>query len=159
LFPISSGLDITKVFNACERLNILSIETIESINQKINTFNLEKFMRNWYFDYVLSEAIIQKLNENITGETIKHAITAVVLYKLCAPFRYLLTLGTTKLVINLFKKRGIMPVRPPPGSSLKDLYTEQKLSIRRGIKKQRERSRIFFKRNSFSELNKRRKFK
>jgi hypothetical protein len=116
-------------------------------------------MRNWYFDTVLPESIIQKLNENITGDTIKHAITAVVLYKLCAPFRYLLTLGTTKLVINLFKKRGIMPVSPPPGSSIKDLYAEQKLSIRRGIKKQRERSRIFFKRNSFSELNKRRKLK
>ncbi len=116
-------------------------------------------MRNWYFDYVLPESIIQKLNENITGETIKYAITAVVLYKLCAPLRYVTTLGTTKLVINLFKKRGIMPASPPPGSTIKDLYAEQKMVIRRGIKKQGEKSRTFFKRNSFSELNKRRKLK
>ena len=103
--------------------------------------------------------MLKKMGELITGDTLKHAITAVMLYKIFTPLRYLVTLGSTKLIITLFKKRGIMPVHPPPGSSLKDLYAEQKMVIRRRIKIQNEKSRKFFKRNTFSELNKRRKLK
>lgn len=62
-----------------------------------------------------------------------------MLYKIFTPLRYLATLGTTKLLINIFKNRGVIPKQPPPGSSIKDLYAEQKQVIRRGIKRQREK--------------------
>lgn len=162
-FLAKSGLDITKVLNLCETLHILSRETIDAILYKINHFVLKNFLHNWYIDYVIPQSWIEQLNLVITGDTLKNAITAVVLYKLCTPFRYLLTLGTTKLVIDLFKRKGIMPVKPPPGDSVKELYKEQKSMIDRRIRIKyqdgRERSRKFFKRNSFAEINKRRKFK
>ena len=129
---------------------------------------MEKFLKNSFFDYIMPDELIKKLGGLITGVTLKNMITAIVLYKMFTPFRYLLTLGATKLVINLFKKRGIMPQQPPPGSTIKELYQEQSQSIKRRIKKQREKydnTRVgrFIRRSiiykNFNELNKRKKLK
>jgi hypothetical protein len=100
-----------------------------SIINKIETFDLEKFMRSWHFDYVFSDAALTSLGKVFDGMTIKYLLTAYVLYKIFTPLRYLATLGGTKLSIDLLKRRGVIPQRPPPGSSIKELYEEQKQVI------------------------------
>ena len=118
---------------------MFSRETSDSILNKINTFNLENFLREYYFNYVMPEATIEWIGKKLTGETLKHLLTAVMLYKIFTPLRYLATLTATKVLISIFKRRGVIPKRPPPGDSIKDLYTEQKLVIRRSLKQQREK--------------------
>lgn len=137
-FLSKSGFDITSLFVLFNKLHIMSKETSDSITLKINNFNLESFLRKYYFSYVLPESAIQWLGKSVTGETLKHIVTSIMLYKIFTPLRYLVTLGSTKLAIELFKKRGVIPHRPPPGSSIQDLYTEQKQIIRRSIKKNKE---------------------
>lgn len=136
---IKRGLDVTSVLNGLETIRILSRETIDSINNKINTFNLEKYLKESFFRYILPENWIKSIGQSITGETLKFMITAVVLYKIITPLRYVFTVALTNLVIKLFKKQGRIPLQPPPGSSIKELYTEQKQVIRRRIKVQREK--------------------
>lgn len=119
----------------------MSNETTQSIVSKIENFRLEDFLRHSYFDYVLTEGAIQWLGTNITGLTLKYMITAVVLYKLFTPLRYLVTIAGTNLIIRLFKRRGVIPRQPPAGSSIRELYTEQKQVLRRSLKIQREKYR------------------
>lgn len=138
-FLAKSGYDISNFLALFEKAHLISHETAESVVHKINTFDLKVFMRSWHFDYVLPERSIEWLGNAITGQTLNYCITAVAFYKIFTPLRYLLTLGVTKLVIQLFKKRGLMPLAPPPGSSIRDLYKEQQLVIRRGLRKTRER--------------------
>jgi hypothetical protein len=137
-FLSKSGYDITSLFVLFQKLHIMTKETSDSITSKINNFNLESFLRKYYFSYILPESAIQWLGRSITGETLKHVVTSIMLYKIFTPLRYLVTLGSTKLSIELFKRRGVIPQRPPPGSSIQDLYTEQKQIIRRSIKKKKE---------------------
>lgn len=137
-FLSKSGFDITSLFVLFQKLHIMSKETSDSITLKINNFNLESFLRKYYFSYVLPENAIQWLGKSITGETLKHVVTSIMLYKIFTPLRYLVTLGSTKLAIELFKKRGVIPQRPPPGSSIQDLYSEQKQLIRRSFKNKKE---------------------
>lgn len=87
----------------------------------------------------MPDKLIKWLGESITGETLKYAITAVVLYKIFTPVRYIATLAVTNVIIKLFKRQGKIPLQPPPGSSIKDLYKEQQLVIRRNLKRQREK--------------------
>ncbi len=149
---------MTSLLSLFEKLHIFSKETSDSIMAKIKTFKLEKFLRDYYFNYVMSDANIDWLGQKITGETLKHAITAVMLYKIFTPLRYLATLATTKVLIGLFKRRGVIPKQPPPGSSISDLYSEQKLVLRRGIKQQREKynntrvGRFLKQRRSFNDV-------
>ena len=124
-----------------EKFHIVSAETSTSIVSKIDNFNLEEFLRHSYFDYVLTENAIKWLGASVTGETLKNMITAALLYKLLAPLRYVVTLAGTNLFIRLFKRRGVIPAHPPPGSSIRELYTEQKSVLRRSIKMQREKYR------------------
>ena len=134
----SSGLELSKFLGLFEKAHIISNETSQSIVNKIKTFDLKKFLLNYHFDYVLPERAINWLGESITGHTLNSALTAIMLYKIVTPFRYMLTLGVARVVINVFKRRGLMPVRPPPGSTIQDLYQEQKQVLRRGLKRQRE---------------------
>ena len=87
----------------------------------------------------MPDSFIKFLGSSITGENLKNIITAVMLYKIFTPLRYVLTLVVTNFVIQILKKRGKMPLKPPPGSSIKDLYVEQKSVIRRSLKKQQEK--------------------
>lgn len=141
MFLFSSGFDITSLFGVLERLRVMSRETSDALVGKIEHFRLEEFLRAYYADYVLSDAAIAWLGSTITGATLKYAITAALLYKILAPLRYLVTLGGTNLVIRLFKRKGVIPQQPPAGSSIRELYTEQKQVIRRGLKTQREKYR------------------
>ncbi len=135
---------------------MISHETAISIETKISNFDLEKFLRSIYFDKVFNGDQLKWLGEVITGITLKHMLTAIMLYKICTPLRYLFTITATKVLIDLLKRRGVIPNRPPPGSSIKELYEEQKLVLRRSIKSKREKykfkapsltsSRLLFKR-------------
>lgn len=121
-------------------------ETSDSINNKINTFNLEQFLKESFFHHILSDSIIKSLGQSITGQTLKYVITAVMLYKIVTPLRYVFTIAATNVIIKLFKRQGKIPMQPPPGSSIKELYKEQQQVIRRSLKKQREK---YNKRNFF----------
>ena len=138
-----SGFDIFYVFNALEKLHIMSNETSKKIEKKIETFNLEKFLRSYYFDYVLSDESIKWLSKSITGITLKHMLTAVMLYKIFTPVRYLATLTVTNVIIKLFKKRGLMPTHPPAGSSIPELIKEQQAVVEQNIRRQREAYRLY----------------
>jgi hypothetical protein len=126
-----------------EQLHVMSHETSTSLEGKINTFKLEAFLRNWGASYIMPDSVIDWLGKSITGVTLKHMITAVILYKISAPFRYLATLGLANVVIKLFKRRGLMPVHPPAGSSLPELIKEQKDVVSQNIKRQREKYRQY----------------
>ncbi|CAF0969037.1 unnamed protein product [Brachionus calyciflorus] len=144
-FLAKGGFDISSLFNLLEKIHIMSRETIDSINNKINTFNLEEFLRKSFFHHILPDSWIKKLGESITGQTLKYVITAIMLYKIVTPLRYVFTLAVTNVVIKLFKRQGKIPMQPPPGSSIKELYTEQKQVIRRSLKAQKEKFK--YKRN------------
>ncbi len=150
---------MTSLLRLLEKVHIFSRETSDSIVEKINTFKLDQFLRDYYFTYILSDSSIEWVGEKITGVTLKHIITAIMLYKIFTPLRYVATLATTKLLITIFKNRGVIPKQPPPGSSISDLYAEQKQVIRRSIKKQREKynntkvGRFFIKpRKNFNDI-------
>lgn len=116
-------------------------ETSNSLTAKIENFQLDYFLRHSYATYILTENAIVWLGTNITGFTLKCMITAMLLYKILAPLRYVVTIGGTNLVIKLFKRRGVIPQQPPAGSSIRELYTEQKSVLRRSLKMQREKYR------------------
>ncbi|RMZ96128.1 hypothetical protein BpHYR1_044184 [Brachionus plicatilis] len=138
-FLAKAGLDITSVLNVLEKLRVMSRETIDSINTKINTFNLENYLKESFVRHIISEHWIKSIGQSITGQTLKFMITAIVLYKIITPLRYVFTVALTKFVIKLFKKQGRIPLQPPPGSSIKELYTEQKQVIGRRLKVHREK--------------------
>lgn len=136
-----SGVQITELLKLFEKLHIVSEETRNSILSKIENFNLEKFLRSLHFDYVLPDNMIRKAGELVTGETLKQCVTAVVLYKIFTPARYLATLTLTKVAINMFKSKGIIPKQPPPGHSIKEMYTEKKFIYQKRYANQKERLR------------------
>lgn len=126
-FILSSfGYDITIFLNFFEQIHIITHEFNESIMKFIENFRLEKFLYSIHLDYILSDKLIKSANDYITGNTLKHILTAVMLYKICTPLRYIVTLGGTRAAINLFKSKGIIPKKPPPGYSIQDMYTEKK---------------------------------
>ena len=90
-------------------------------------------MLKLHFDYVLADSTIDWIGKSITGVTLKHLITALMLYKIFTPLRYLLTLGVTKISIDLLKRRGVI-LPPPPGSSIKELLHEQSQNFRRAFR-------------------------
>lgn len=139
-----AGFNITSLLNLMEKIYIISNDTSKKIENAIDSFNLEKFLKEHYFNYVLNESSIEWLGKSITSETLKHCITAIMLYKIFTPFRYLLTLTLTNVIIKIFKRKGVIPVHPPAGSSIRELYKESKIGIRRSVKKQREKYRQRF---------------
>lgn len=140
-FLSKSGYDLGKVLGLLNKLKIMSVETKESILKKIETFEIESFLRGYHFDYVLSDRIIDSIKANLTGETLKHILTAIVLYKIFTPLRYALTLSVTKLLIEFYKKTGYIPKTPPPGYSIKEMYLEKKLFYQKRLQNQQERLR------------------
>ena len=114
---------------------------------------MEKFLKGLHFDYVLSDSMIKSAGELVTGDTLKHCITAVMCYKIFTPLRYLLTLTLTRGVIKVFKTKGIIPKQPPPGYSIKDVYTEKKFIYQKRYDNQKERY-LKSKRNFKARLEK-----
>ncbi len=122
-----------------EHLHIISDETNKSIINKIENFNMVDFLKMLHFDYILSESMIDSAGELITGVTLKHILTAIMLYKIFTPLRYLLTLTVTKVLISIFKNKGFIPKQPPPGYSIKDIYAEKKLIYQKRLINQKQR--------------------
>ena len=137
-----SGVQITELLKLFEKLHIVSEETRNSILSKIENFNLEKFLRTLHFDFILPENMMKAAGELVTGETLKQCVTAVLLYKIFTPVRYLFTLTMTKVVINIFKGKGLIPKQPPPGHSIKEMYTEKKFIYQKRYANQKERLRL-----------------
>ena len=127
------------VLNGLEKLNIISAETHESFILKMENFDLEEFLKHYHFNSVLPDSVITKIGELITGKTLKNILSVMMLYKIFAPLRYLLTLSMTRLVIIVFKRQGIIPKQPPPGTSVKEIYVEQRDKLQKRVQNQRER--------------------
>jgi hypothetical protein len=115
----------------------MSPETSDGIIKKVETFDLEKFLRDYHFDYILNDSMLDWIGRSITGVTLKHMIVAVMLYKILTPLRYLATLTVTKFAIDILKKRGVIQT-PTKGSSIKELAVEQNQVIRKYIKKKKD---------------------
>ncbi len=47
-------------------------------------------------------------NKYITGENIKHFATAYMVYKVIAPFRYMVSIALVRSLVTNLRKRGIM---------------------------------------------------
>jgi len=133
------GYDITIFLNFFEKIHIITHEFNTSIMKSIENFRLEKFLHSIYLDYILSDNSIKSASEYITGNTLKHILTAVMLYKIFTPLRYLVTLAGTRAAINIFKNKGIIPKKPPPGYSIQDMYTEKKFIYQKRLANQKER--------------------
>lgn len=158
-------MDIISVLQGLENLKIISRDTVDSIQKKIDTFNLEKYLKESFFSHILSENLIKSIGELFTGKTLKLMITAIMLYKLITPIRYIFTVALTNFLIKLFKRHGRIPLQPPPGSSIKELYTEQKQVIRRRLKMHKNSKKNSFKNNIikasqsiFNKANRRKTF-
>ena len=122
-----------------EAVHIISHDTNTGILDWMKNFNMEKFLLSLHCDYILSDRWIKSLGQQITGDTLKHVLTAVMLYKIFTPLRYLLTLTVTKATISLFKTKGIIPKQPPPGHSIQEIYSEKKFIYQKRLDNQRER--------------------
>ena len=125
LLVFNSGFDIKTLFSLLEKIHLMSHDTVNGIIVKIETFDLETFLRKNYFHHVFGDSFLKWIGKSITGETLKHIIVAVVLYKIFLPLRYLTTLTLTKVTINNLIKRGIIQT-PPKGSSITEIASESK---------------------------------
>lgn len=67
----------------------MSQETVESIHYKIENYKPEK------------------LNGYITGNDIKHFVTAYMVYKVIAPFRYMVSIALTRAVVMKLRQIGL----------------------------------------------------
>jgi hypothetical protein len=94
-------IDISNFLNILEGFRIMSKETKESIISTIDNFELEKFIEKYHFDYVLSQKMIDWLGDNITGQILKQFLTTAMFYKIFTPFRYILSLSVTKLLVSM----------------------------------------------------------
>ena len=66
----------------------MSEETVKSIHYKIDNYKTES---GW-----------------ITGPNIKHFATAYMVYKVIAPFRYVVSIYLCRSLVNVLRARGIM---------------------------------------------------
>ena len=82
------GYDITQVLHVFHKLNIMSKETIHSIHDKISNYKTES---GW-----------------ITGNDIKHFATAYMIYKVIAPFRYMVSIAIVRQVVTLLRAKKIL---------------------------------------------------
>lgn len=82
------GYDITQLLNLFVKLNMMTEETVKSIHYKIDNWKSES---TW-----------------ITGENIKHFATAYMVYKVIAPFRYMVSLAIVRSFVKAMRARGLM---------------------------------------------------
>jgi len=82
------GYDITQLLNLFEKINIMSEETVKNIHYKIDNYKTES---TW-----------------ITGTNIKHFATAYMVYKVIAPFRYMVSLALVRSLIQALRSKGLM---------------------------------------------------
>ena len=76
------------MLNVFEHVNLMSAETVAGIHDKINNYKTDS---TW-----------------ITGQNIKHFATAYMVYKVIAPFRYLVSLYLVRSVVQLLRLKGLM---------------------------------------------------
>ena len=88
LIDYKRGYDITQVLNLFEKVNIMTEETVKNIHYKIDNYKTES---TW-----------------ITGQNIKHFATAYMVYKVIAPFRYMVSLALVRSLIKAFRSKGLM---------------------------------------------------
>ena len=66
----------------------MSEETVSNIHHKIDNYKMES---GW-----------------ITGSDIKHFATAYMVYKVIAPFRYMVSLAIVRTFVHSLRRRGII---------------------------------------------------
>lgn len=69
-------------------MGVMSKETVDSIHYKIDNYKMES---GW-----------------ITGQNIKHFATAYMVYKVIAPFRYMVSIYLVRVLVQSLRKRGII---------------------------------------------------
>lgn len=69
-------------------MNIMSKETVENIHYKIDNYKTDS---SW-----------------ITGQNIKHFATAYMVYKVIAPFRYVVSISIVRVLVRSLRRKGIM---------------------------------------------------
>ena len=82
------GYDITQILNLFEKINLMSEETVKNIHYKIDNYKTET---SW-----------------ITGQNIKHFATAYMVYKVIAPFRYMVSLALVRTLVKTLRSKGLM---------------------------------------------------
>ena len=88
LLKLKRGYDITQVLNLLEKVNIMSEETVMNIHYKIDNYKTES---SW-----------------ITGQNIKHFATAYMVYKVIAPFRYMVSLALVRSLVMTLRSKRLM---------------------------------------------------
>jgi hypothetical protein len=86
---LNRGYDITQLLIIFEKLNIMSHETVLSVHDRIANYKPEK------------------LKGYVTGDDIKHFVTAYMVYKVIAPFRYMVSLALTRSIVMKLRSKGI----------------------------------------------------
>ncbi len=66
----------------------MSEETVKNIHYKIDNYKTDS---SW-----------------ITGQNIKHFATAYMVYKVIAPFRYMVSLGLVRTLVVTLRSKGLM---------------------------------------------------
>lgn len=69
-------------------MNLMAKSTVESIHEKIDNY---KPKSGW-----------------VTGADIKHFATAYMVYKVIAPFRYMVSIGIVRILVKNLKSKGLM---------------------------------------------------
>ncbi|CAF0830075.1 unnamed protein product [Brachionus calyciflorus] len=82
------GYDITQLLNVFEKVNIMTKSTVDSIHDKINNYKSDS---GW-----------------ITGANIKHFATAYMVYKVIAPFRYMVSIGIVRFLVKSLRAKGLI---------------------------------------------------
>lgn len=121
-------------------------DTANGIIVKIETFDLEKFLRNYHFNSVFSDSTLEYIGKSITGITLKHMIVAIMLYKIFTPLRYLTTLAFAKISIDSLIRRGLIKAAPKE-SSLSEIALTTRKNIQRratSIKLRRKNRDLLF---------------
>ncbi len=76
------------MLNVFHKLGIMAEETVHTIHDKINNYKTDS---GW-----------------ITGNDIKHFATAYMVYKVIAPFRYMVSIGIVRVFVNVLRAKKII---------------------------------------------------
>jgi hypothetical protein len=82
------GYDITQILHIFEKMSLMSTETVGKIQFKIDNYQTES---KW-----------------ITGQDIKHFATAYMVYKVIAPFRYMVSIALVRQLVIVLRRYGIL---------------------------------------------------
>lgn len=79
---------MTQILYLFEKMSLMSAETVEKIHYKIDNYKTDS---QW-----------------ITGQNIKHFATAYMVYKVIAPFRYMVSIALCRQLVVFLRNRGIL---------------------------------------------------